>query len=63
MRVRSVRTANAENSLLQFGISLFFTEYSMVLGRRVVFPVPSARADTGQPARDEIGALMAAVNA
>jgi hypothetical protein len=25
--------------------------------------VPSARGDTVQPARDEIGALMAAVNA
>jgi probable F420-dependent oxidoreductase len=30
---------------------------------RVVFSVPSAQADTVQPALDEIGALMAAVNA
>jgi hypothetical protein len=48
-------------------------EYSMALGEltqemerrgeRVVFSVPSARADTVQLALDEIGALMAAVNA
>jgi hypothetical protein len=67
-----------ENSLLKFGISLFFTEYSMTpaapaqeieqRGFESVWSgehsrIPLAQSDTVRPALDEIGALMAAVNA